>query len=183
MNDIMIMGMPGLGFVGLLIIGLLAGLIAEKVTKSRHGLLTNLLLGVAGSYVGGYVAQVLGVRVFGFLGSLFGIGGTGLARGGVFERTGEVSAFARGGVVSQPTVFPMARGVGLMGEAGPEAVMPLRRGRGGRLGVEASGAARETPTRIINVLDPAIVGDYLATPAGERLIVNTIRRNRGALDA
>jgi len=71
MNDIMIMGMPGLGFVGLLIIGLLAGLIAEKVTKSRHGLLTNLLLGVAGSYVGGYVAQVLGVRVFGFLGNLF----------------------------------------------------------------------------------------------------------------
>jgi len=38
-------------------------------------------------------------------------------------------------------------------------------------------------TRIINVLDPAIVGDYLATPAGERAIVNVIRRNRSVLGA
>ena len=70
MNEMMIMGMPGIGFIGLLVIGILAGFIAEKVTNSNHGLLTNLLLGIAGSYVGGYVAKAVGLHVFGFLGNL-----------------------------------------------------------------------------------------------------------------
>lgn len=60
------------------------------------------------------------------------------ARGNVFER-GALVPFARGGIVTRPTVFPMASGgVGLMGEAGPEAVMPLRRMASGRLGVSAA---------------------------------------------
>jgi hypothetical protein len=84
-------------------------------------------------------------------------------------------------------VFPFAKGVGLMGEAGPEAILPLRRGKGGRLGVEmngdGAGAASSMSTRIINVLDPSVVGDYLATPSGERAILNVIRRNRGAINA
>ncbi len=118
----------------------------------------------------------------GFLGSLFGF-----ARGGVFAGGTELTAFARGGVVNRPTVFPFARGVGLMGEAGPEAILPLRRGRGGRLGVEMNGAdaqpAAQMSTRIINVLDPSVVDDYLTTPSGERAILNVIRRNRGAINA
>jgi hypothetical protein len=52
---------------------------------------------------------------------------------------GNVIPFAKGGVIPRPTVFPMADGVGLMGEAGPEAVMPLERDSSGRLGVRASG--------------------------------------------
>lgn len=52
---------------------------------------------------------------------------------------GNVIPFARGGVVDSPTFFPMANGAGLMGEAGPEAVMPLRRGPDGKLGVVAAG--------------------------------------------
>jgi len=60
------------------------------------------------------------------------------AKGNVFAEN-KIVPYAKGGVVSRPTIFPMADGMGLMGEAGPEAVMPLKRGRGGRLGVEASG--------------------------------------------
>lgn len=118
----------------------------------------------------------------GLLGSLFGF-----AKGGVFAGGAELTAFARGGVVNRPTVFPFAKGIGLMGEAGPEAILPLRRGRGGRLGVEmnsdGAGASGAGSTRIINVLDPSVVGDYLATPSGERAILNVIRRNRGAINA
>ena len=60
------------------------------------------------------------------------------ALGNVYSANGIVP-FAKGGIVNAPTYFPFAKGVGLMGEAGPEAIMPLKRGPGGRLGVEASG--------------------------------------------
>jgi len=60
------------------------------------------------------------------------------AMGGVLGRNG-IMPFARGGIVNRPTVFPFANGIGLMGEAGPEAIMPLRRGSDGRLGVQAAG--------------------------------------------
>jgi len=53
-----------------------------------------------------------------------------------------VIPFARGGVVGSPTLFPMAGGrTGLMGEAGPEAIMPLKRGKDGKLGVQAQGGS------------------------------------------
>ena len=69
-------------------------------------------------------------------------GGALFAHGGAFSQ-GRLMAFAKGGafgrhgIVSKPTLFPMARGAGLMGEAGPEAVLPLKRGRDGKLGVSA----------------------------------------------
>ena len=63
--------------------------------------------------------------------------GLGLANGGVINQ-GKVVPYAKGGVVNQPTIFPMTNGTGVMGEAGPEAVMPLKRGPSGRLGVEVN---------------------------------------------
>jgi phage-related minor tail protein len=63
------------------------------------------------------------------------------ANGAAFS-AGRVTPFASGGVVSSPTRFAMRGGVGLMGEAGPEAIMPLSRGADGRLGVRNAGGAR-----------------------------------------
>lgn len=70
--------------------------------------------------------------------------GMRMANGGAFN--GGVQAFANGGVfsnsvVNSPTLFKFANGTGLMGEAGPEAIMPLKRDSSGRLGVSAGGAA------------------------------------------
>lgn len=69
--------------------------------------------------------------------------GTINAKGNAFGMNG-VMAFANGGaftnsIVNRPTLFPFAKGTGLMGEAGPEAIMPLQRDSSGKLGVKASG--------------------------------------------
>ena len=62
------------------------------------------------------------------------------ANGNAFSRGNRITAYANGGVVGGPTYFPMSGNrVGLMGEAGPEAIMPLSRGKDGKLGVQASG--------------------------------------------
>lgn len=67
------------------------------------------------------------------------------ADGGVFQGGSQVKAFANGGVVGGPTYFPMSGGrTGLMGEAGPEAIMPLKRGKDGKLGVAADGGGGVT---------------------------------------
>ena len=66
--------------------------------------------------------------------SLFGGGLLGFARGGVVP-------FASGGVVSSPTYFPLGGRMGVMGEAGAEAILPLQRSSDGRLGVAGGGRA------------------------------------------
>jgi tape measure domain-containing protein len=58
------------------------------------------------------------------------------ANGNAFGANG-IIPFAKGGIVNSPTVFPFAKGIGLMGEAGPEAILPLKRGADGSLGVMA----------------------------------------------
>ncbi len=78
--------------------------------------------------------------------SLFGglAGALPFAKGGV---TGAPIPFASGGVVSSPTYFPMGGQLGLMGEAGSEAILPLRRGANGSLGVAASTGS--TPVNVV----------------------------------
>ncbi len=65
-------------------------------------------------------------------GILSGLFGAAAAEGMAFDK-GRVLPFARGGIIERPAVFPLA----LAGEAGPEAILPLKRGSDGRLGVSA----------------------------------------------
>lgn len=98
------------------------------------------------------------------------------AHGDVFSG-GRVMPMARGAVVNMPTLFPMQRGMGLMGEAGPEAVLPLKRTSGGDLGVKAQPAN----IRIINAFADDHLADFMNSASGERVILNVIQRNAGAV--
>lgn len=97
--------------------------------------------------LGGALAQGLN----GLLGGLMPF-----EKGGAFAQ-GRVMPFAKGGVVAQATAFPMRGATGLMGEAGPEAIMPLARGADGRLGVQATGSARPV-TVVMNITTPDVQG-------------------------
>ncbi|MCF6443483.1 phage tail tape measure protein [Nereida sp. MMG025] len=94
-----------------------------------------------------------------FEGALGGILGDAMpfAKGGAFSQ-GRVQPFAKGGVVAAPTTFPMRGGTGLMGEAGPEAIMPLTRGPDGSLGVKAQGGAARPVTVVMNITTPDVQG-------------------------
>lgn len=60
-----------MGIILWIIVGILAGFIAEKVTKSNHGLLTNLIVGLLGAVIGGWLASALNLSIApGFLGTL-----------------------------------------------------------------------------------------------------------------
>ena len=67
---------------------------------------------------------------------------------------GRVVPFATGGVVTSPTTFPMRGGTGLMGEAGPEAIMPLARGPDGKLGVRSGGGNAQPVNVVMNIQTP-----------------------------
>jgi len=77
------------------------------------------------------------------------------ANGAPFSQ-GRVMPFASGGVVGSATMFPMRGGMGLMGEAGPEAIMPLARGADGRLGVRGGGGGGVNVT--FNIQTPDVAG-------------------------
>jgi hypothetical protein len=74
----------------------------------------------------------------GILGSVVGLIGGLFHKGGVMSQ-GKIYPMARGAIVTGPSIFPMAQGYGLMGEDGPEAVMPLIRTSSGELGVKTEG--------------------------------------------
>lgn len=60
------MSQPGVGFFTMLLIGAIAGWIAERVTASDHGIFTNILVGICGAFVGAKLAEIGQITVFGF---------------------------------------------------------------------------------------------------------------------
>ncbi len=105
--------------------------------KSFESVLKSLALRLAGLALDKALAP-LSNALGGAVASLFHA--FGLAEGGVVSGK-RIVPFAGGGVVGSPTLFPLARGLGLMGEAGPEAVLPLARGSDGKLGVRSGAGA------------------------------------------
>ncbi len=77
------------------------------------------------------------------------------ARGNAFGPAG-VIPFDRGGIVDRPTLFPFARGIGLMGEKGEEAILPLERDSRGRLGVHAGGGGTGTVEALLSQILSAL---------------------------
>ena len=132
----------GLAFDGMKLSDALKG-VGKNIADTIYGIamkpVTNAL--------GGSLAQ----GIAGAMGALMPF-----ANGGAFSQ-GKVMPFANGGVVASPTSFPMRGGRGLMGEAGPEAIMPLARGADGRLGVQAGGSARPVNV-VMNIATPDVQG-------------------------
>lgn len=114
--------------------------------KSLDDMLRRIGLNLAGMALSQGL-KPLGDLTSGLFSSLLG-GIMPFAKGGV---TSGVTPFASGGVVAAPTYFPLGRSVGLMGEAGAEAILPLQRGADGRLGVAAGGGGGAGVNVVFNV--------------------------------
>lgn len=145
--------------------GVLSGGISRGLRRAFDGLvfdgvkLSDALRGVARSMAdAAYSAAIRPITKQ--VGGLIAGGIEGLVAGrfgdGAGFAQGRVMPFASGGVVSGPVTFPMRGGLGLMGEAGPEAIMPLARGADGKLGVRASQS--RPVTVVMNVTTPDVAG-------------------------
>jgi phage-related minor tail protein len=119
----------------------------KGVARSMSETVFNTAMKPVQNAVGGFLANGVNALLSGVM---------PFAKGAAFSQ-GRVMPFAKGGVVSQATSFPMRGGTGLMGEAGPEAIMPLARGADGRLGVRAAGSGRPV-TVVMNITTPDVQG-------------------------
>lgn len=118
----------------------------EGVARSMIQTTYNAAIRPVTQHFGGLIAKGVNGLVEGLL---------PFEKGGNFVQ-GRVMPFARGGVITGPTLFPMRGGHGLMGEAGPEAIMPLARGPDGRLGVRGNGGG--SVNVVMNVSTPDVQG-------------------------
>lgn len=129
--------------------GIVDGKRFEDVLRSVGRSMSDSLLKMALKPLQTGVSSLLGSGVKTLTG-LFG-GGLGLGGGG---GSVPIAPFADGGVIASPAYFPLGRGLGLMGERGAEAILPLSRGADGRLGVRSSGEARRPLSVVVQVATP-----------------------------
>jgi len=146
-----------------------------ELAKIEAKALVARAAGSIGGSGGGGLAGIVG-NILGMLGGgSFGTSGTtnsfmtnGVAirsaKGNVFDMKGNlVNTFATGGIVDRPTLFAFAKGgmpaKGLMGEAGPEAILPVARDSAGRLGVRSTGLGGDNISVTINLPPGATAPD------------------------
>lgn len=103
----------------------------SSISDAFKAMLVDIIREIYQSQVAKPAADWLG----GIVGGLFSAKGNAFASGGA-------KFFANGGVVDSPTAFQYSGGLGVMGEAGPEAIMPLKRNSQGQLGVQVSGSSQ-----------------------------------------
>lgn len=108
------------------------------------------------------------------VGQLFNISLTGNAMGNAYAKNGIVP-FAKGGIVDSPTLFKFAKGTGLMGEAGPEAIIPLKRGKDGKLGVAGGGGGATTVNVSVDAKGSSVQGDGNQGAALGRAIASAVQ--------
>jgi len=118
------------------------GVVGKSIANTAY----NAALKPVTDHFGGMVAN-----------GINGLFGGAFAKGAVMSG-GNVQAFAKGGVIDGPATFPMKGGIGLMGEAGPEAIMPLTRGTDGKLGVKSQGGAAQSVHVTMNISTPDVQG-------------------------
>lgn len=150
---------------------MVAQMVAQKMMQSIFG-------GGSSGGGGGILGSILG-GISGMSNSgdsvLSDWGGWSIGANGFAMQGGRRLAFAAGGIVNGPTIFPMAGGMGLMGEAGPEAIMPLKRLSDGKLGVASTGSNITVNVPISGITDKSLVTD-LKNSIEER-VVEVIRRH------
>ncbi|WP_176250142.1 MULTISPECIES: phage tail tape measure protein [unclassified Sulfitobacter] len=118
----------------------------STVARSMVNTTYNAAMKPVADHFGGLISQGVGSLVQGIL---------PFANGAPFSQ-GKVMPFAQGGIVSNATAFGMRGGMGVMGEAGPEAIMPLARGPDGKLGVKGGGGGGTTV--VMNISTPDVQG-------------------------
>lgn len=170
--------------VGSAVVGTLQGLgdqLANFVTTGKLNF-TDLANSIIKDMIRITTQQLIMKPILGVLGSIFpGAGTAGVAngtlaptdmfkyvnnaQGNLYAENG-IQPFARGGIVNSPTLFPFAKGTGLMGEAGPEAILPLRRGRDGNLGVAGGSGGGTSVVVNVDAKGSNVEGD---TPKGQQL--------------
>lgn len=155
-----------------LVTDFLAG-IAKMEIQAAESKVFGLLANLAASYFGGGAAiDTNAVAAGNYTGPH--------AMGGVFN--GPISPFANGGIVNSPRLFKFANGTGLMGEAGPEAVMPLSRGSNGQLGVRVHGGGGNVIVNVENHTDSKAQVSRSKDSSGNDMITVMINATANEVD-